>query len=203
MSSALRTLTRARFLGVAGSLLLLVSLAPDAGPILLLVGWIFILMAVRDISEITGDRPIYTNMRYAVGLAIVGAISAILLIVSAIFSLIGTLGLTKGLETPGFPFPGGLPDPATFLSFFVGIILGLVVIWIIFLASALFLRRSFNSMASRLNVEAFKTASLLYLIGAGLTIVLVGFILIFIAEVYMVMAFSSIEEKSPSSQPTG
>ena len=202
MSSSLRTLTRARFLGVAGSVLLLVSLAPDVGPVLALVGLIFVLMAVRDISDVTGDKSIYTNMKYFAGLAIVGAISVALLIVSAIVSLIGTLGLINGLDTPGFPFPGKLPDPATFLSFIVGIIFGLIVIWIIFLVSAVFLRRSFKRMASRLDVGAFNTASTLYLIGAGLTIVLVGFVLIFIAEIYMVVAFSSIEEKSPPSKST-
>ena len=67
--------------------------------------------------------------------------------------------------------------------------------------SGVFLRKSFNAIASGLSVKMFRTAALLYFLGAILTVVIVGFLLIFVASILQVVAFFSIPENSP--QPAG
>ena len=68
--------------------------------------------------------------------------------------------------------------------------------------SAIFLRRSYERIGVRLNVNMFQTTGLVYLIGAALTIVLVGFLILLIAEILQIVAFFSIPEQLPSSMPT-
>jgi len=84
------------------------------------------------------------------------------------------------------------------VSAFLGIAAGLFVVWVFLIVSAVFLRRAYNSMSKELGVGMFSTAATLYLVGAALTIVLVGFILLFIAEILQAVAYFSI----PSQPPT-
>jgi hypothetical protein len=49
-------------------------------------------------------------------------------------------------------------------------------------------------MAARLNINSFKTAGTLYFVGALLTVILVGFIILFIAYIFQIIAFFSIQE---------
>ena len=63
------------------------------------------------------------------------------------------------------------------------------------IVSAVFLRRAYDSMSKELGVGMFSTAATLYLVGAALTIVLVGFILLFIAEILQ----ASLTSRYPTS----
>jgi uncharacterized membrane protein len=67
--------------------------------------------------------------------------------------------------------------------------------------SAIFLRRSYDKIGMRLNVNMFHTTGLLYLIGAALTIVIVGLFIVLIAEILQIVAFFSIPEQPPSAMP--
>ncbi len=68
--------------------------------------------------------------------------------------------------------------------------------------SAIFLRKSYEKIATHLNVNMFRTAALLYLIGAALVIVFgLGFILLFVAQILLIVAFFSIPDQMPMAQP--
>jgi len=69
---------------------------------------------------------------------------------------------------------------------------------VMFIVAAYFQRKSYNVIATRLNVGMFRTAAFAYLIGAALVIILVGFIILFIAQVLFVVAFFSIKEGAVS-----
>src|SRR6266852_4131741 len=70
--------------------------------------------------------------------------------------------------------------------------------WVFTIISAIFLKRSYEKIAQRLNVSAFATTGLLYLIGAALTIVLVGFLILLIALIFQVIAYFSIQDRPPA-----
>ena len=55
------------------------------------------------------------------------------------------------------------------------------------------MRKSFNSLAQKSGEHMFETAGTLLFVGAILTIVLVGFLLIFIAWIMATIAFFSIK----------
>ena len=70
-----------------------------------------------------------------------------------------------------------------------GDIAGLAVMWIVFIVAAYFQRKSYSVIARRLNVGMFGTAALIFLIGAALVIVIIGFLLLFVAQILFVVAF--------------
>jgi uncharacterized membrane protein len=137
-----------------------------------IVGYILTLIAVKYVSDELQDSSIFNEMILAVITGIVGvAVGAALLVYGFVGSLF-TLGA----------------------SAFLGIISFLAILWIAFIISAVFVRRAFDKMATRLNVGHFRTAGTLYLVGAILVIVLVGFVILFVAFIFQILAFFSIQE---------
>jgi len=178
------SLGQAKTLGGVGSILVLLSFVPYAGFALAIVGFILILVAIKYISEVIGDPAVFNNMMIAVVLAIVGLVVGGIVVFGAVYSLIGlgSIGTTSTIS-------GGV------LGLIAAIIIGLVVIWIFYLIASIFIKRSYDTVANRLNVGTFHTAGLLYLIGAALTIIFVGIIIVFIAEIFQIVAFFSIPEQ--------
>lgn len=102
--------------------------------------------------------------------------------------------------SPGTTFtPGTIPSG--FVSGIVLLVVGLVVIWVFYLISAIFLWKSYDRIATRLNVNMFHTTGLLYLIGAALTIIIVGLLIVLIAEILQIVAFFSIPDQLPGPMP--
>jgi uncharacterized membrane protein len=181
-------LEQARLLGGIGAILMLLALVPYAGPVLSIVGFILVLIAVKYISDHTGDRSIFNNYLIAV---IIGIIAVIVAAVMGVAGIFGSLGL---LLTGG--------PIATFAGMIMTLIAVLVVVWILEIIAAIFIRRSFNSIATALNVKMFSTAALLYLIGAILTIIIVGAIISLVAIILQIIAFFEIPaERAPPPPP--
>ncbi|MCC6023090.1 MAG: DUF996 domain-containing protein [Thaumarchaeota archaeon] len=181
-------LEQARLLGGIGSILMLLAFVPYAGPVLSIIGFILVLIAVKYISDHVGDRTIFNNYLIAM---IIGIISVI---VAAVMGVAGFLG-SMGLLLTGGPI-------ATFAGMIMTLIAVLVVVWILGIIAAIFIRRSFNSIATALNVKMFATAALLYLIGAILTIIIVGAIIALVAIILQIIAFFQIPaERAPPPPP--
>lgn len=185
------SLGQAKTLGGVGSILVLLTFVPYAGPVLGIVGLILILVAVKYVSDSVNDRSIFNNVIWAVLLAIAGIVVGTLVVFASIFRFAG-LGYLTG---PDLTRPNIATVPAgDIAALIIGLAAGLVVIWIFYLISAIFMKRSFDTISTRINIGTFHTAALIYLIGAATTIILVGFLLIFIAQILFVIAFFSIPE---------
>tara|TARA_B100000315_G_scaffold251640_1_gene286823 strand:- start:101 stop:784 length:684 start_codon:yes stop_codon:yes gene_type:complete len=197
------TLGQAKVLGGVGSILGLLGFTPYAGPVLSIVGFVLLLVAINSISNAVGDRSIFNNMIIATVLGIVGLVVGALTVFGSILGLVGLTSFNWNLmgsqPWDATPISGDFGDIAGFIF---AIILGLVIIWIFVLISSVFLRKSYDSISDKLNVKMFRTAALLYLIGAALTIVLVGFIIIFVAKILMIVAFFSMPDEVPNKSAT-
>jgi uncharacterized membrane protein len=143
-----------------------------------IVGQILVLIAAKYISDTTNDKSIFNNVLYAM-----------------IFSIIGSIAATMLIYTSMFAF---LMNPAGAL---MGVITSLGIAFIFQLLEAIFLRRGFNRIAELVNVSHFRTATTLFLIGAILTIIMVGLLIIFIAEIFMIVAFFSLPDQLPTQAP--
>jgi uncharacterized membrane protein len=75
------------------------------------------------------------------------------------------------------------------------------VLWVFLLVSAVFLRKGYERIAAKLDVKMFATAALMYLIGAALTIVAVGLLVIFIASILQAFAFFRLPDEVPGTTP--
>ncbi|MDA4128100.1 MAG: DUF996 domain-containing protein [Thaumarchaeota archaeon] len=188
------TLSSAKTLGGVGSILLLLGAAPSVGFALAIAGFVMVLVAVKYISDLLTDKSIFNNMLIAVILGIIGVATAGLLVVGSVLRFIG-LGYTNF-------GPGSVSTaiPTDVVGLLVALVLGLIVAWVFLLVSSVFLRRSFTTIANRLGVGMFSTAGLLFLIGAALAIIIIGFALIFVAEILMIVAFFSLPDQVPGMQ---
>lgn len=187
------SLSQAKTIGGVGSILVLLTAVPTAGALLGIVGFILMLVAIRDISEIVADKSIFNDMLVAVGLAIVAIVVGALVVVGSVLRFVGLKALSLGPNFNASAVPTG-----DWVGLIGSILLGLAVVWVIMLVSAVYVRRTYRLMASKLKVGNFETAGLLYLIGAATTIILVGFLLLLVAQIMVIVAFFSIEERPPA-----
>jgi len=164
-------LSDAKTLGGIGSILQII-------PFISIVGYILTLIAVKYVSDEVNDSSIFSDMLYAVITGIVGFIVG----ASVLF-----FGALSSMFTAG-------------ISAITGALAFLAIVWIVLIISAVFVRRAFDKMATKLNVGTFRTAGMLYFIGALLTIILVGFLILFIAFILQVVAFFSIQDTLSTPQ---
>ena len=185
------SLGQAKSLGGVGAILVLIAgFIPSAGFVVAIIGFILILIAVKYVSDVLTDRTIFNNMIIAVILAIVGFVAFFVAVVGAIYSFIGLGGFSS--------FTPGTAPSTDFIALLTSIIIAAAIAWVFFLVGSIFLKRSYDTVATRLNVGLFHTTGLLYLIGAALTIVFgIGLIIVFIAEILQIVAFFSIPEQMP------
>jgi len=162
----------AKTLGGVGSILILI-------PVANIVGYILVLIATKYVSEELGDKTIFDNMLYAVITGIIAAVAIAFIFITG--ALLSSLRFT--------------------FSAIGGVIVGLGVAWIALIISSIFIRRAYDTMAAKLNVGTFRTAGLLYFIGAILTIVGVGLIVLFVAIILQIVAFFGIPDSAPGTQP--
>ena len=155
------SLSNAKTMGGIGGILVLI-------PGVSLVGWILILLALKDISDVTQDRSIFDNALLAGVTAIIGSV---ILALFAFFAI------------------------AAFGFFSLGFFGFLAAFWVLTIISAIFLKNAYDRAAQKLNNSSFGTAGLLYLIGALTTIVLVGFLILFIALIFQIVAYFSINDQ--------
>ena len=171
------TLDTARILGGIGAILGILSILHSA---LGIVGIVLILIALKMISDEYGMPQIFKYALYSTIIIVI----AIAIILAMPYSVMGLVlhSFTTGAssETPAMTFVGG-------------IVAAVVAAWILTIVGMYFLRRSLMLTSQATGQGLFKTAGLLYLIGAGLLIVLVGGVLVLIAHILLAIAFFSMK----------
>jgi len=184
------SLAQAKSLGAVGSILVILTAVPTVGSLLGIVGFVLMLVAIKEISEVVADKSIFSNMLVAVGLAIAGIVVGALVVVGSVLRFVGLNNISLGPNFNASTVPTG-----DWVALIGSVLIGLAVVWVIMLVSAIYVRRTYRSISSKLNVGMFDTAGLLYLIGAATTIILVGFVLLLVAQILVVVAFFSIDDK--------
>lgn len=200
------TLETDKSLGGVGAILLVIGTIPFAGAytgILALVGLILVLIAMKGLSSYYSDSSIFNNALYAIIIAIVGGIVSIVAIVTAAIGFLDKIGMhpsnwTDPMVWQKFDWTSVKWDTVT--PYIAAILLSLVMLFVFAIVTAIFLRRSLSNLAQKSGVGMFGTAGLMMLIGAVLTIVLVGFILLWVAMILLAVAFFSI--RTQPAQPT-
>jgi uncharacterized membrane protein len=196
------TLKQARTMGDVGSIQVLLSFVPYVGFILGLAGFVMVLLAVKQISEVVKDREIFHNVLMAVILQIVGSAISVFVVIGSFFAFVGSQVMMApfGPSFDGFGGPGILGAGAV-MAVLGSLLAGLIAMWIILIIAARFLRKGYERIADKTGTRTFRTVARWYYYGAWLMIILVGFVLILIAWILQIKAFFSLPE-SPTPQPT-
>lgn len=149
--------------------------------ILGIIAVIILIAAMYNLSNYYKDPSIFKNVLYAFVINL-GTIIVVLAIEFAI--LIPSLPISR---TPTSP-------PTSVLS---GYIIAIIVISIVAIAmgivSSVLVMRAFNKLGERSEVDNFKTAGLLYLIGTVLSIVIIGGIIVWIAFIFAALGFNRLK----------
>lgn len=186
------TLELNKALGAVG--LLLMVIGPLSNGVLGLVGLILLLISLKGLSCYYNEKGIFDNALYGIVTAIIGVVVFVAGIAVAAVGLLSDLGIAwsdwaaiQGLDWQAVVTWDIIePHIAVIIGSFVALFAFVVV-------SAIFLRRSLTIISAKTKVNLFGTAGLLILIGAMLSIIVVGFILIWVALIMLTVAFFSIK----------
>jgi uncharacterized membrane protein len=153
-----------------------------------IIAYILFIVAMYQLSHYYNEPGIFKNILYAVILNIVGVIVVLGLVFAFILSSIGGIAQTS---TPSIVTPFVTQIIISYVA-----VIGVAVVFGI--VSAVLYMRAFNKLADKSGVGSFKTAGLLYLIGA-LPIVGIGGLISWIAWIFAAMGFHKLK---PSSATT-
>ncbi|RLF44725.1 MAG: hypothetical protein DRN29_07935 [Thermoplasmata archaeon] len=185
-------LSQAKTYGGVGAILSLVGVfIPYIGFIAGIAGVVLILLAVKTISEETKDGSIFSNY-------LISFILRILAVIVAIIAFIYFFGISYLVEIGRFQHFGEL----SLKRLLIGIIIALLIFWIFEVISFIYLKKSYESIARYTRVDLFRTTGLLYLIGAATLIILIGFLIIFIAGILEIVAYFSLPDNLPEEKST-
>jgi uncharacterized membrane protein len=201
-------------LGGVGALLIflgpLLSALPRVGAwtgLLSLIGMILVLIALKGFADHYREAGIFNNALYAIIAAIVGAVVFAAVLIIAFVGFFAGLGLNisnfqdwASLSSIDWQ---GLSNLDFIFSFIGVILLGVIVLFVFMVITVIFLRRSLSLMAAKTGVGLFGTTGLLLLIGAILTIFVVGILVVWIAILLLAIAFFSIRpQQAPPTAST-
>lgn len=207
------TLASSKILGGIGALLFvvttLVSLVEPLVAIVGVVGIILILLALHGLADYFKERGIFNNALYGFLALIVGVIATFVVFVYLFFSTSFGTNLIS-LLYPGFngnwaTLPNLTPnvnvDPVALVPY-VGPIIGiLAILWVFGIVTSFFMWRSLKDVSAKSSVGLFSTAGLVMLIGALLSVIVIGLALVWIAVLLMAIAFFQIKGASEYGPP--
>ena len=194
-------------LGGVGAILMFIGfILPAAtggfGTLLSLVGLILVLVALKGLADYYNEAGIFNNFLYGTIAGVAGVVVAIIAFVYVVFT-----SLTDFLYTifPGWngdlaSLSGLTPDisaidPTAILPFVAAFLVILVILFFTAIIVAIFMRKSLSTLSAKSNVGLFGTTGLLLLVGAVLTIIFIGFILIWIAMLILAIAFFTMRQQ--------
>jgi uncharacterized membrane protein len=188
----------AKIIGGIGVLLSLLAIIPYAGALLSLIGIVMIFIAVHYIADETKNHKIFQDYLMNFIFQII-AIVAIIIIMIAAFGISGGLTWITSLQEQNFTDLNSVWN--TFGTMITACIAALLIAWIFLILGAIYLRKSYNSIAEHTKVNLFKTTGTVYLIGAVTLIVVIGVVIIFVAKILELVSYFSLPETLPT-QPT-
>ena len=157
------SLSEAKTYGGVGSILVLLAAVPGVGWILAIAAFVLTLVAVKNITELVRDPSIWSDMLISIVITIVGIVIGAFILLGTLFRFMGLNGLT--FADFGSNFNPNTVSTGDWVGLVTWAILGIAVIWILLTVSGVFLRRGYNKIGAALNINMFRTAWLLFLIG--------------------------------------
>jgi uncharacterized membrane protein len=162
-----------------------------------LVGLILVVVAFRGLANFYKDQSISTNVIFGVLMIVVGVVIAGIIVVFAAFGILAVLGfdlsnwaswtMLSTFNWQAFTNWGAL------IPYAVAILGALIVLVAFIIVAAIFLRRSLDSVAEKSGVHMFATTGLLTLIGACMTVIIIGFVLLWVSLILLAVAFSRLK----------
>jgi uncharacterized membrane protein len=173
-------------LACVGSILLLLSILPYAGWVLGIVGIVLLVKSMKEFANYYGDESIYRNAWTGIKYYVVAIIAV---------AVAGTAFVIGLFSAATFPFTGILALTAGLGVGVIAAIAGLVIAFVFYVLAATHLKKTLEVLAEKSGDSTLATAGTLLMVGAILTIIGVGLILIFIAWILAAIGFFSLKNQ--------
>lgn len=196
------TLESSKTLGGVGAILVVIGFlgffAYGYTALLSLIGIIITLIALKGMADHYNEAGIFNNALYGFITLIIGVVAFIATVIVMILMAISNIDVDWTNPTAIQQY---FMDVNNLWGIIGTLITALVVLFIFAIISAIFFRKSLTSLSIKSGEKIFETAGLLWLIGAVLTIILIGFIIIGIAWILIAVGFFSIKPTAPPQPP--
>jgi uncharacterized membrane protein len=174
-----------------------------------LIGFILLLIGMWGLGGYYKESGIFNNALYGTIAGIVGAAAAVGVFIAVIFSSLenllyeifptwdgswATLGQQNPTDVANIDFSNIGP-------FIAGVLGVLIIAFVVILLVAIFYRKSLNILKEKSGVGLFGTTGTLLLVGAVLTIIFIGIILVWIALLILAIAFFSMGSEPKQQAP--
>lgn len=179
---------------------------PFSGGLIALIGVVLMLVGVKGLADHYGEAGIFNNMLYGTVAGIAGVVVAVAVAVGVLINSLSSFlyKIFPGWNGDWTQLSGMTPDTTnlTFSDIVPFLTAAVAVFAILFVSAivvALLYRRSLSSLRSRSGMGLFGTAGTVLLAGAILTIVVIGYFIIWIDLLLLAIAFFQL--RPPSIQP--
>jgi uncharacterized membrane protein len=191
-------------LSAIGTLLMVIGVIPviPYGGILALIGLILLLIGIKGLANYYNEPGIFNNALYSVIIAIIGGIVAVGAVAISAMTALADLGIdlatiedwgNAGTEL-GTVFTD-FTDFGALMGLVSAIIIGLIILVVVLVISMYFNRKSMNQLSEKSGIGLFGTAGLLMLIGAVLSIIVIGIIIIWIGLILAMVGFFQLKKE--------
>ncbi len=176
-----------KILGGIGSILCALAITPHLGPLTALIGFIFLLISLNMFSKIFKDERIFKQAF----ISIIFASVAIILIIF-IFGLIGFFIIRLSYHSYYFHF---------FHHLGITSFLGFLVAYILLILNGYYLKSAFELLSFHTEITLYKAGGVSYFIGTILSIIFIGFLVIFAAWIILAVAFFITPDEKKEKTP--
>ncbi len=192
---------------IFASFLVSSRLPPFGSGFITIIGLILMLVGVKGLAGHYREAGIFNNMLYGTITGIGGIIAAIAV---AIGMLINSLSSFLYKIFPSWngdwaTLSGMTPDTTNLtysdiMPFLTAALAVFIILFVSTIVVALFYRRSLSSLRDKSGMGLFGTAGTVLLLGAVLTIILIGYVIVWFDLLLLAIAF--LQLRPPSIQPT-
>lgn len=188
------TLENSKVLGEIGALLMVIG--PFAGvytTVMGLVGLVLVFVAFNGLADQYKERRIFNNVLYGGITFIVGAVIAVTIVVTAAVGMLSLFGLPMSRWSDPTAWQGinwqSFTNWNALMPYIGAILRALFILFALTVLAAILIRRSLSTLAQKSGITMFATSGLMFLIGAVLTIIVIGVFLLWIALILLTVAF--------------
>jgi uncharacterized membrane protein len=192
-----------RLLGVLGAIFMVLIIIPQIGGLLMLLGIIFLLIALKGYADTYKESAIFENALYTIVFEIIGAVVFIAILLFVALGFLSTLGITNITDFASWQAVDWQQavNIDNILPFIAQIVIALVVLFAFTIFAALYFRKSMNALSTKTGVHLFHTTGTVFFVGAFLTIILIGFLIIWVSFVLLVISFYESKPVNQTQQP--
>jgi uncharacterized membrane protein len=192
-----------RLLGIIGAFLMVIGIIPSIGGLFMLIGIIFVLIAIKGYADAYKDGGIFHHILYTIVFEIVGVVVFAGVVIYGAMGFFASLGINNLAELSTWTQIDwqNAVNVSNILPFIGAIILGLVILFAFTVLASLYFKKAMNSLSEKTGVKLFHTTGTVFFVGALLTIILIGFIVIWVAFILLMISFYESKPLEQMQQP--